>query len=146
MSHSAKARAVNLPTSFRVAAARGAAGRCPRCAEAPLFARFLKPVERCPACAQDWTLQQADDFPAYIAIFVTGHVLAPIIISLVATYAIAPLLLAATVLPLSVAMMVGMLQPAKGAVIALQWWQGMHGFTRERARRGRGADANDRPT
>jgi uncharacterized protein (DUF983 family) len=29
-------------------------------------------------------------------------------------------------------MMLGMLQPAKGGVIALQWWFGMHGFVKER--------------
>jgi uncharacterized protein (DUF983 family) len=28
--------------------------------------------------------------------------------------------------------MLVLLQPAKGAVIALQWWHGMHGFRRER--------------
>ncbi|WP_405053458.1 DUF983 domain-containing protein [Sphingopyxis sp. BE235] len=43
---------------------RGARGRCPRCNEAKLFHRFLKPVLICSACAQDWTHQQADDFPA----------------------------------------------------------------------------------
>jgi uncharacterized protein (DUF983 family) len=30
------------------------------------------------------------------------------------------------------ACMLGLLQPAKGAVIAMQWWLGMHGFVRER--------------
>jgi len=33
---------------------------------------------------------------------------------------------------LSVAMMLGMLQPTKGAVIAAQWWHGLHGFRKER--------------
>jgi hypothetical protein len=28
--------------------------------------------------------------------------------------------------------MIGLLQPAKGAIIALQWWFGMHGFVKER--------------
>ena len=26
------------------------------------------------------------------------------------------------------ALMLALLQPAKGAIIALQWWMGMHGF------------------
>lgn len=124
---------IRLPESFRAAALRGVAGRCPRCGEARLFSRFLKPVPACPACGQDWTPQQADDFPAYIAILITGHVLAPVIIWLISNYDISPGLLAAILLPLSVVMMIGMLQPAKGAVIALQWWQGMHGFVRERS-------------
>jgi hypothetical protein len=29
--------------------------------------------------------------------------------------------------------MIGFLQPAKGAIIALQWWFGMHGFVKERS-------------
>jgi hypothetical protein len=28
--------------------------------------------------------------------------------------------------------MIGLLQPAKGAIIAVQWWFGMHGFRKER--------------
>ena len=38
----------------------------------------------------------------------------------------------AIILPLAVAFMLLTLQPAKGAVIALQWWHGMHGFRAER--------------
>lgn len=132
-----------LPATFSAAALRGIAGRCPRCGEARLFGRFLKPVPACPACGQDWTPQQADDFPAYIAILITGHVLAPVIITLVTSYDITPGLLAAILLPLAVVMMVAMLQPAKGAVIALQWWQGMHGFVRERPGRAEAAAETD---
>jgi len=121
-----------LPASFRSAAARGIRGRCPRCGEARLFARWLKPAEHCPACAQDWTHQRADDFPAYLSILVTGHLLAPVIIALVSDFELSPGALAAILLPLAVVLMLGLLQPAKGAVIALQWWHGLNGFVRER--------------
>ena len=30
------------------------------------------------------------------------------------------------------AMLLALIQPSKGAVIAMQWWHGMHGFRRER--------------
>jgi uncharacterized protein (DUF983 family) len=106
--------------------------KCPRCGEAPLFARWLKPVETCPSCAQDWALQRADDFPAYIAILVTGHLLAPLMIMLPLDYDVGPLTMLAITIPLAVAMMLAMLQPAKGAVIATQWWHGLHGFVQER--------------
>ncbi|WP_245626712.1 DUF983 domain-containing protein [Croceicoccus naphthovorans] len=33
-------------------------------------------------------MQRADDFPAYVSIFVTGHVMAPIIIALVQSVSI----------------------------------------------------------
>jgi uncharacterized protein (DUF983 family) len=41
--------------------------------------------------------------------------------------------MAAVVIPGACALLIGLLQPAKGAVIAVQWWNGMHGFLRERA-------------
>lgn len=123
---------IALPASFWQAALRGAMCRCPRCGEARLFAKWLKPAEHCPACRQDWSHQRADDFPAYLAILVTGHVLAPIMIALALDTELSPAAILALLVPSSVAMMLGMLQPAKGAVIAAQWWHGLHGFTKER--------------
>jgi len=122
-----------LPLSFGAAMLRGLRCSCPRCGGARLFGRWLKPVDRCPACGIDWTPQRADDFPAYIAIIVTGHLLAPIMIALALDYALRPLVLASVLFPSAIAMMLALLQPAKGLVIALQWWHGMHGFRRERA-------------
>lgn len=125
--------ACDLPQSGRAAIWRGIAGTCPRCGSAPLFRSWLKPLPQCPACAVDWTPQRADDFPAYISILLTGHLLAPVIIALVLDWDLGPGALAAIILPLTVALMLGLLQPAKGAVIALQWWHGLNGFRRERA-------------
>lgn len=125
----------DLPATFRQAAMRGVAGHCPRCGKAGLFARWLKPVEDCPTCLQDWSYQRADDFPAYVAIIVTGHLLAPLIIFLVSHFDLGVAAMLAILLPLSVAMMLGMLQPAKGAIIAAQWWHGLHGFRKERPAR-----------
>lgn len=121
-----------LPHSGWAAAARGARNRCPRCGQARLFPRFLKPISKCLPCGQDWSHQQADDFPAYVSIFLTGHILAPIIIALVKDADLSVGTLAAIIMPVAVLMMIGLLQPAKGAIIAVQWWFGMHGFKRER--------------
>lgn len=126
-------RKVMLPASGWEAALRGAFNKCPRCSETKLFWRFLKPVEVCPHCGQDWSLQRADDFPAYVSIFLTGHLLAPLIILLVSDFEIPAGALVAVILPLAALMMLGFLQPAKGTIIALQWWLGLHGFKRERA-------------
>lgn len=122
----------HLPASFWQAAKRGMLSKCPRCGQAPLFRKWLKSVDSCAACQQDWTHHRADDFPAYIAILVTGHVLAPVMIMLSVDWALTPLVSLAFMIPVSIVMMLAMLQPAKGAVIALQWWQGMHGFKQER--------------
>jgi len=112
---------------------RGLRCRCPRCDQAKLFRRWLKPIDRCPSCGVDWTLQRADDFPAYIAIIVTGHLLAPLMIALAMDFTLTPLALAAILFPSAIVLMLGLLQPAKGLVIALQWWHGMHGFVPERS-------------
>ena len=122
----------NLPFSAWQAMARGIRFRCPRCGEGHLFGRFLKPVARCASCDQDWSLQRADDFPAYVAIFVTGHLMAPLMIALGRDTDLSVAATLAILLPLAIVMMVGMLQPAKGAIIAVQWWFGLHGFVKER--------------
>lgn len=122
-----------LPASRWAALLRGFRGKCPRCGEAQLFSRFLKPILSCPQCGQDWSHQQADDFPAYVSIFVTGHLMAPLIIALIRNADLSAPLLMAVTMPVAVLLMIGLLQPAKGAIIALQWWLGMHGFDKERA-------------
>ena len=122
-----------FPASGWEAIFRGARGQCPRCNDAKLFHRFLKPVATCPRCRQDWTHQQADDFPAYVSILLTGHIMAPIIIALIQNTALSLAALAAIILSSMLALMIGFLQPAKGAIIALQWWFGMHGFVKERS-------------
>ena len=117
-----------LPRSLWAAMLRGFTGKCPRCGGVHLFRKFLKPVDRCPLCAQDWTLHAADDFPPYVSIIVTGHVMAPVMIVLGAWTAIpmwATMLIAVT---MAVVLLMSLLQPAKGAIIALQWWMGMSGF------------------
>ncbi len=119
---------VDLPHNLWSAMRRGFMGTCPRCGGAHLFAKFLKPVERCPLCAQDWTLHAADDFPPYVSIIVTGHVMAPVMILLGSATALSAGLTVAIALVMAVTMLITLLQPAKGAIIALQWWMGMQGF------------------
>lgn len=125
-----------LPTSLKQAAIRGARCICPRCGEAKLFRTWIKPVATCPSCKQDWSLQRADDFPAYISIFVTGHLVAPPLVWMIRDFGMSAWVTLAVILPLAVVMMLSLLQPAKGAVIALQWWMGMEGFKQERAATG----------
>lgn len=110
------------------AALRGMRNHCPACDHKPLFARYLKPVERCACCGQDWTLHQADDFPAYISIFISGHLLAPVLIAVGSRELLPMGMLAIFAILGALLLTIALLQPAKGAVIALQWHWGMHGF------------------
>lgn len=119
-----------LPKTVRQAIGRGVRNRCPSCGERPLFLRFLKPMEHCQTCGQDWTPQQADDFPAYIAIIVTGHIMAPFVIFMVSKTNFPMWINLAIILTLTLVLTASLLQPAKGGVIALQWWMEMNGFKR----------------
>ena len=117
-----------LPRTLGAALLRGIRSRCPRCGEAKLFGKFLKPITICPRCHQDWSHHRADDMPPYISILITGHVLVPVIIYFAAVSEMSMWQALAICLVLASVLMIGLLQPAKGAVIALQWWHGMHGF------------------
>lgn len=121
-----------LPTGWIPAVLRGTKGTCPRCGVAALFRAWLKPVDACAHCRCDWSVQQADDFPAYIGIFVVGHLLAPVVIAMIGTFGISAWLTLAIILPVAVAMLLGMLQPVKGAVIGFLWWHGIGAFQQER--------------
>lgn len=117
-----------LPGSVWQAIRRGAVGHCPRCNAKGLFARYLKPVIHCRACGQDWSLHRADDFPPYVAIIVTGHVMAPVLIELSAVQSLSLVVKMLLAVAIAVGLIFALLQPAKGGIIALQWWMGMHGF------------------
>ncbi len=119
-----------LPQTAWQAAVRGLRGRCPSCGEGRMFTRLLKPFAHCPECGQDWTAQQADDFPAYVAIIVTGHIMAPIIIFMVNETDFSMWTNLAIMIGLALILIGALLQPAKGAIIALQWWMGLNGFVK----------------
>lgn len=118
----------DLPKTAFQAAIRGMRGRCPSCGEGQMFPRLLKPIEHCPICGQDWTPQQADDFPAYVAIILTGHILAPIIIFMINETDFSMRTNLAIIISLALILIGALLQPAKGAIIAMQWWMGLHDF------------------
>lgn len=80
-------------------------------------------------------MQQADDFPAYIGIFVVGHLISAVVIAMIATWGMSAWATLAIILPVAVVMLLAMLQPTKGAVIAFLWWHGIGAFRQERRAR-----------
>jgi uncharacterized protein (DUF983 family) len=107
---------------------RGALNRCPNCAQAPLFRKFLKVNDTCPSCGEAFHHHRADDLPAYIVMMITGHVVVTFLMVAEAAFAPAYWLHALMWFPLTIGMSLGLLQPVKGTVVALQWKLGMHGF------------------
>ncbi|HEY0316255.1 MAG TPA: DUF983 domain-containing protein [Sphingomonas sp.] len=113
---------------WRQAVLRGLRGRCPSCAKAPLFARLLTPIDRCPACGQDWTAQRADDFPSYLVILILGHVMVPLVVAANLAWDWPEGLQMALWPALAAMLALALIRPAKGAVIGAQWALGMGGF------------------
>lgn len=114
---------------------RGFLGRCPNCGHGHLFGRFLKVADHCDACGEEFHHHRADDFPAYLVIVVVGHIVVPMVLWLETHYAPPAWVQLALWLPLTLIMSLGLLQPTKGLVVALQWFTGMDGFAAARLKR-----------
>jgi uncharacterized protein (DUF983 family) len=102
--------------------------KCPKCAEGKLFRAFVKPVNNCAHCGEDYTPQCADDLPAYLVVMVVGHIT---VAGFIATAMITEWpgwVHLALWIPATIIMALALLQPVKGGVIALQWANYMHGF------------------
>jgi len=129
----------SLPRNALEAIWRGFRGRCPACGQGRLFRAFLKTNDACPACGEELHHHRADDFPAYLVIVIVGHIVVPLVLSVETNFAPAYWLHVAMWLPLTLALSIGLIQPVKGAVIAVQWFMGLHGFeaAREAARTAR---------
>jgi uncharacterized protein (DUF983 family) len=116
---------------------RGLLGRCPCCGKGRMFGAFLKVKDRCEVCGEELHHHRADDFPAYIVILIVGHLLVPAVLSVETNFAPSYWVHLMLWLPLTHILTLGLLQPVKGAIVALQWHMGMHGF--EEAKRARGS-------
>jgi uncharacterized protein (DUF983 family) len=124
-------KAISLPQAL----ARGFAMKCPNCGRGRLFGRFLKVVDHCEVCAEDYTPQRADDFPAYLVIVIVGHIVVPALLAVAVAYDPPAWLQLAIWLPITLFASLGLLQPVKGTIVALQWQTGMHGFEQAKLRR-----------
>ena len=111
---------------------RGFTMRCPSCGTGKLFGRFLKVADHCPVCSEEFFHHRADDFPAYIVILALGHILVPAMLEVEINYAPPAWVQLAIWLPLAAISALALLQPTKGAIVALQWQLGMHGFAKSK--------------
>ncbi|MCV9909245.1 DUF983 domain-containing protein [Brucella sp. HL-2] len=107
---------------------RGFKCRCPHCGEGKLFRAFVKPVDHCSVCGEDYTEQRADDLPAYLTILIVGHIVVGAFMGVEATTNLSLWVHMAIWGPMIVIMSLLLLQPIKGATIGLQWALFMHGF------------------
>jgi uncharacterized protein (DUF983 family) len=100
---------------------RGFRQRCPNCGRGPLFRAYLKQVDHCAECGEAFGHIRADDGPAWLTVMVTGHVVVAAMMS-VESFLVLPLWASiAAFSALSGALVLGLLQRAKGIFIGLIW-------------------------
>lgn len=107
---------------------KGLQCRCPNCGDGKLFSSFAKSVDQCVACGEEIFHHRADDLPAYLNLFVTGHIVVGLYLLVDRLYDMSPWTEVFLWTIIAVIMTVLLLQPIKGFVIGLQWANRMHGF------------------
>jgi uncharacterized protein (DUF983 family) len=93
-----------------------------------MFKGFTTVNDACPACQEVLSHQRADDFPPYVTMFITGHVVVASMLLVERAYHPEIWIHMALWLPLTLILSLGLLRPIKGAIIGLQWALYMHGF------------------
>src|SRR5690606_33882044 len=91
--------------------------RCPACARASLFGRYLKVADTCSSCGEALHHHRADDAPPYFTILIVGHVVVAAILPVERAFAPPMWLHAAVWLPLTLAMSLWLLPRVKGAIV-----------------------------
>jgi uncharacterized protein (DUF983 family) len=102
--------------------------RCPRCGTGELYRNYLKVVDECPSCDLELHHQRADDAPPYFTMFIVGHILVPLVFLVEVNWQPAWWVHLALWGPMAIVLSLWLLPVVKGAIIALQWKMGMHGF------------------
>lgn len=116
--------------------ALGLKGLCANCGKGRLFKSYLKIVDECPECHEEWHHHRADDLPAYYVILIVGHIIVTLALAVETHFHPEYWVHLALWLPLTVILSLILLQPIKGATAALQWRMGMHGFKNRKQKNG----------
>ena len=99
-----------------------------------MFSGYLRVRDRCGTCGEALNHHRADDAPAYLTMVAVGILIVPVVWFAEARFR-PPVLMHIVVWPLlGVVLSVLLLPRIKGAVVALQWVLGMHGFEAQRNR------------
>ena len=103
------------------AAETGLKGRCPRCGEGRLFAGFLATAPRCSVCGLDFGFADSGDGPAVFIMMIVGFIVVAAALVVEINYQPPYWVHAVLWLPLTAILALGLLRPAKGLMIALQY-------------------------
>lgn len=109
-------------------AGRGLLCKCPNCGEGKIFNGFLSVTPNCEVCNEDLSLHRADDLPAYLNIFVVGHVVVGAMMVLMSWKLMSMWATMFVTIFLCVVSAFLLMRPLKGMVVGIQWALRMHGF------------------
>ena len=101
----------------------GAAGRCPRCGEGVLFDGFLKVAPACDACGATFAQADSGDGPAVFITLIAGFLMAFGAMFHMIAFNPPIWVLLVVWLPLTVIVVLGLLRPMKGLMVAAQFAQ-----------------------
>lgn len=110
---------------------RGARFGCPNCGARTLFQSYLVVAPACSACGEDLHHQRADDAPAYFTMFIVGHIVIGLVLTIEQMYGPPLWVHVAIFLPMLVGLSLFLLPRIKGALVGLQWANRMHGFAED---------------
>jgi uncharacterized protein (DUF983 family) len=107
---------------------RGVRLRCPQCGVGRLFEGYLTVRDACSHCGEAFHHHRADDAPPYIVVLILGHIGLPLAVWWMLAAEPPLWLYLAVVMPGAVLGALWLLPRAKGAIVAIQWANRMHGF------------------
>jgi uncharacterized protein (DUF983 family) len=116
------------PRDVMRAILRGFSERCPNCGKGPLFGKYLKVRDACPACGEVLHHHRTDDAPPYFTMLVVGHFIVGGALALERGLSPPTWVHLAIWLPLTLIASLLLLPRVKGALVGLQWALYMHGF------------------
>lgn len=123
-----KADTPAAPRPLKEALLKGWKRRCPQCGAGGVFDGYLKVRDECDICGEALHHHRADDAPSWLTIIITGHILGPLML-LVYELADLPLWVHLVAWPtIGMVLVVALLPRVKGAIVAFQWANRMHGF------------------
>ena len=99
----------------------GLTGRCPRCGEGHLFKGFINVAPACDACGLAINFEDAGDGPAVFVILFAGTIVMGLTLWIEIAYEPPIWVHMLVSLPMVLLVVLGMLRPLKGLLIALQY-------------------------
>jgi uncharacterized protein (DUF983 family) len=99
----------------------GLKGLCPRCGQGHLFQSFINIAPKCDVCDMEFDFADAGDGPAVFVILIAGFLVLGAALYVEIKYEPPMWVHMAIFLPMVLVVVLGMLRPLKGLLVALQY-------------------------